>query len=236
MPDDWVFSFSSFDDLEEDEFKDEPVSYAKRPNVPLGTAVPPKSGLTQGPVSKLQMTKEEELKQDLDISTRADPAIFQKTPWTVAKLNALSRAKTSARTHDNNIEQKAINSTYQVDSYLQTTHSSLPNPNRSPQCLPPAHEGVISSKAGETRQEPIRAHKEVFNKSHIPRKTHKPPGRANLATSRSDLDLLPLPIQNSDPIYDSIVGEVTMKHSEKDFKGKPRQANTSSIGLLSYPR
>jgi hypothetical protein len=224
MPDDWVFSFSSFDDLEEEEFKDEPVSYGKRSNIPLGTTVPPKSGLTQGPVSKLQMTKEEELKQDIDISTRADPAIFQKTPWTVAKLNALSRAKTSAQTHDN-IEQKAINSTYQVDSHLQTTHSSLPNPNRSP----PTHEGVISSKAGETRQEPTRAHKEVFNKSHIPRKTLKPPGRANLATSRSDLDLLLLPIQNSDLIYDSIVGEVTMKHSEKDFKGKPRQANTSSI-------
>ncbi|CAG8573825.1 9553_t:CDS:2, partial [Acaulospora colombiana] len=103
MPDDWVFSFSSFDDPDDEEFDQSPISSGKGSVGTNGTAGPPKDGPSGGPVSRPQMTKEERLKDELDISTRADPAIFQKTPWTVAKLNALSRAKTTAQRHDNTL-------------------------------------------------------------------------------------------------------------------------------------
>jgi hypothetical protein len=77
MATDWSFSFAFADDGddsgdEHDAFKNANASRLE----------------VQQPLSE-----DSRLARDLDISTRVDPAVFNKNPWSIAKLNVATRSK-----------------------------------------------------------------------------------------------------------------------------------------------
>ncbi|PVF97980.1 hypothetical protein CPB86DRAFT_873757 [Serendipita vermifera] len=208
MSDDWVFSFNSFDDPDEEGFDKGPISSSKRSVGTNGAVGPSKRGPSGGPVSRPQMTKEEQLKEDLDISTRADPAIFQKTPWTIAKLNALSRTKTTTQRHDSTIHptHKSTSAVDKTDTHPQTAYSQA-CPPRSRQCPPPDCGTILPSKLGQMRQERTNIREHASNKFQIPSQLEEPLGLTDLATARSDFALVLFCKGGSDSISNRDTGK-----------------------------
>jgi len=77
MATDWSFSFA-FDDGGDDSGDDHDAS--KNANASRLEVQQP-------------LSEDSRLARDLDISTRVDPAVFNKNPWSIAKLNAATRSK-----------------------------------------------------------------------------------------------------------------------------------------------
>jgi hypothetical protein len=77
MATDWSFSFAFADDGEDS--GDERVHDAS------------KSANASRMEAQQPLSEDSRLARELDISTRDDPAVFNKNPWSIAKLNAASR-------------------------------------------------------------------------------------------------------------------------------------------------
>lgn len=84
---DWILSFGFGEDTGSDSDED---NLALDPSSIAASS----TDITQERVKpSLHTFEEARLSHDLDISQREDPAVFQKNPWSIAKLNAASRSK-----------------------------------------------------------------------------------------------------------------------------------------------